>query len=60
MRGTLKAIRRAQDRRLAEERLAQRPIAAMEQVASALADQEALWIGAARWQQRRRGEWLPP
>ncbi|WFD36724.1 hypothetical protein MCUN1_003611 [Malassezia cuniculi] len=59
-RGTLKGLRKKNEQYLAEQELTQRPIRAMDDVVQLACSAESLWLGAARWQKLRRGEFLPP
>ena len=59
-RGTLKGLRKKNDKQLAEHELAQRPIRAMDAVVQLACANESLWLGAGRWGKLRRGEFLPP
>lgn len=59
-RGTLKGLRKQNEKFLAEQELAQRPVRAMDDVVQIACATESLWLGASRWGKLRRGEFLPP
>ena len=60
LRGVVKSMRRAEERRRALEAQQQCPKDMLQEVVQAASESESLWLGGPRWKKWQRGEFLPP